>query len=28
MIATWVNVAFIYEGIRKLTSDDEAKKIR
>jgi Dyp-type peroxidase family len=26
MIATWVNVAFSYEGIRKLTSDDEAKK--
>src|ERR1700756_3390310 len=26
MIATWVNIAFTYEGIRKLTSDDEAKK--
>ena len=26
VIATWVNVAFSYEGIRKLTSDDEAKK--
>ena len=26
MIVTWINVAFTYEGIRKLTSDDEARK--
>jgi Dyp-type peroxidase family len=26
MIATWVNIAFTYEGIRKLTSDPEVTK--